>query len=191
MASITFIFNEFETKFPCQRGNSMEYLCEKFSNFIHKSMNTLYFAYNGNLINFKLTFDQIAKGEDKIKGEIKITVVSKLENYQNELDNVVVSEIDKIKAKIMYDELIVKYDFIKQIDTEENIIKKIIQLNFNELEIKNFYTNIDIIYQELEDEYGISGFVEKNVAKSKIIELNCNRDLIIEWIEDTLVNGNE
>ena len=189
MASITFIFNEFETKFPCQRGNSMEYLCEKFSNFIHKSMNTLYFAYNGNLINFKLTFDQIAKGEDKIKGEIKITVVSKLENYQNELDNVVVSEIDKIKAKIMYDELIVKYDFIKQIDTEENIIKKIIQLNFNEIEIKNFYTNIDIIYHELEDEYGISGFVEKAVAKSKIIELNCNRDLIIEWIEDTLING--
>ena len=115
--------------------------------------------------------------------------MSKLENYHNKLDNVVVSEIDEIKAKIMYDELIVKYDFIKQIDTEENIIKKIIQLNFNELEIKNFYTNIDIIYQELEDEYGISGFVEKNVAKSKIIELNCNRDLIIEWIEDTLING--
>ena len=118
--------------------------------------------------------------------------MSKLENYQNELDNEVVSEIDKIKAKIMYDELIVKYDFIKQIDTEENIIKKIIQLNFNELEIKNFYTNnVDIIYQELEDEYGISGFVEEFVAKDKILELNCNRDLIKEWIEDTLLNDNE
>ena len=117
--------------------------------------------------------------------------MSKLENYYNKLDNVVVSEIDEIKAKIMYDELIVKYDFIKQIDSEGNIIKKIIQLNFNELIIKNFCADVDIIYQELEDEYGISGFVEEFVAKSKIIELNCNRDLIIEWIEDTLFNDNE
>ena len=114
-----------------------------------------------------------------------------MRNYYNKLDNVVVSEIDEIKAKIMYDELIVKYDFIKQIDSERYIIKKIIQLNFNELIIKNFCADVDIIYQELEDEYGISGFVEEFVAKDKILELNCNRDLIKEWIEDTLLNDNE
>lgn len=114
-----------------------------------------------------------------------------MRNYYNKLDNVVVSEIDEIKAKIMYDELIVKYDFIKQIYSERYIIKKIIQLNFNELKIKNFCADVDIIYQELEDEYGISGFVEEFVAKDKILELNCNRDLIKEWIEDTLLNDNE
>ena len=116
--------------------------------------------------------------------------MSKLENYHNKLDNVVVSEIDEIKAKIMYDELIVKYDFIKQIDSERYIIKKIIQLNFNELKIKNFCADVDIIYQELEDEYLISDFVEEFVAKDKILELNCNRDLIKEWIEDILLKYN-
>ena len=36
------------------------------------------------------------------------------------------NEINKIKAKIMYDEILVKYSYIKDMDSEENIIKKII-----------------------------------------------------------------
>ena len=49
------------------------------------------------------------------------------------------SEINKMKAEIMLDEIIIKYNFIKDIDTEENIIKKIIELNFDENQIKEYY----------------------------------------------------
>ena len=99
------------------------------------------------------------------------------------------SEINKMKAKIMYDEIIIKYKDIKDIDTEENIIKKIIELNFDENRIKEYY-NIQRIYDEIEDEYGVSGFIDIDAMKDKIKELHCNRELINEWIEDPLINGN-
>ena len=64
------------------------------------------------------------------------------------------NEMNKAKAKIMYEELLVKYNYIKDMDNEENIIKKIIELNFDENKIKNYY-DVQKIYNELEDEYGL------------------------------------
>ena len=95
------------------------------------------------------------------------------------------NEIDKIKAKIMYDELIIKYKYIKDIDTEENIIKKIIKLKFNEESIKEYY-DINRLFFEYEEDYGISGFIDEDDAKAKFKELHCNKELINEWIETEL-----
>ena len=97
------------------------------------------------------------------------------------------NEINKMKAKIMYDEIIIKYNEIKDIDTEENIIKKIIELNFDENKVKEYY-NVQRIFDEIEDEYGISAFVEDQDIKDKIKELHCNKNLIAEWVEQTLLN---
>ena len=108
--------------------------------------------------------------------------MSDSKNTQNQ------DEINKVKAKIMYDELIVKYDYIKNDANEEKIIEKIIELNFDEEAIKNYY-DVQRIYDELEDEYGISGFIEVDDMKNKIKELNCNRQSINEWIESYL-SGN-
>ena len=88
----------------------------------------------------------------------------------------------------MYDELIIKYEYLKKLASEEELIKKIIELNFNEIEIKYFYDTL--IYEELEDEYGISGFTSKEEALAKIKELNFDRSKINDWVEDTLINGN-
>ncbi len=99
------------------------------------------------------------------------------------------SEINKMKAEIMLDEIIIKYNFIKYIDTEENIIKKIIELNLDENAIIQFY-DINKIYEEFEDDYGISGFIPEDVAKEKIKELHCDRVAITNWIEDDLLGGN-
>ena len=98
------------------------------------------------------------------------------------------NEIDKTKAKIMYDELIIKYKPIKDIDSEENIIKKIIELKFNEELIKDYYDK-EKIYEELEDEYGLSAFINVNLTKNKIKELHCDKKLINEWIEEEIING--
>jgi hypothetical protein len=50
---------------------------------------------------------------------------------------------------------------------------------------------VNQIYDELEEEYGISGFIDEETAKDKIRELNLDREKINEWIENTLLNGGE
>ena len=45
------------------------------------------------------------------------------------------------------------------------------------------------LYQELEDEYGISGFMDEEGVKAKIKEFNCNFDQIIDWVENIVLNG--
>ena len=97
------------------------------------------------------------------------------------------NEINKTKAKIMYDEIIVKYNEIKDIDTEENIINKIIELNFDENQVKEYY-NVRGIFNELEEEYGISAMFEEEAMKDKIKELHCDKNLIREWVESNIMS---
>ena len=101
-------------------------------------------------------------------------------------------EINKMKAKIMYDELIIKYNEIKDIDTEENIIQKIIELNFDENKVKEYYI-VQRIYDQLDEEYDRSAFFDEQAIKDmkdKIKELHCDKELIGEWVEENLLNGN-
>ena len=58
-----------------------------------------------------------------------------------------------------------------------------------EIIIKVYGDEVNELYQELEDEYGISGFIEEEAGKAKIREFNCNRDIIVDWIENNLLNG--
>ena len=99
-------------------------------------------------------------------------------------------------------------------NSKEEVLKKIKELNFNVDGIKEVYKKgklvdpivnpaneggneggngddeeVNNLYQELEDEYGISGFIEEEAAKAKIRELNCDRDQIVDWIENNLLNG--
>ena len=66
----------------------------------------------------------------------------------------------------MMEELKLKYHDLNDVDDEGNMIKKIIELNFNEDEIKRYY-DINRLYTELDDEYGISGFAEEEKAWEK------------------------
>ena len=95
------------------------------------------------------------------------------------------SEINKMKAEIMYDEIITKHNHIKDIDNEENVIKKIIELNFDENQLKEYYEQR--IYDEFEEEYGLSAILEVEDIKEKIKELHCNKELIERWIESLLI----
>ena len=62
----------------------------------------------------------------------------------------------------------------------ENIIKKFENINQNEL---NDDEKVNQIYNQLEAEYGISGFVEEEIAKNKIRELKCDYEQLYDWIE--------
>ena len=122
--------------------------------------------------------------------------------------------INKKKAENIYNKLKDECDFDGK-DNDE-IINKIIELNFNEDEIKEQYKKerqggddnrdnnvgggdaaaggedneeIDKMYEELDEEYGISGFKDEDEVKEKIRELNLNRELIVKWIEESLFNN--
>ena len=93
------------------------------------------------------------------------------------------------RAKIMLEELKLKYPIFNDNNLkEDDIIKKIIELNFDEDKIKNYF-DIKKIYEELEEDYGISGYIEEEMVKNKIVELNFDKDRIIEWVENILVAG--
>ena len=93
---------------------------------------------------------------------------------------------NEIKAKIMLEELKLKYPNINGVDSDENIIKKIIELNFDENAVNNFY-DIQRVYNELEDEYGISPFIDEEMAKEKIKELHYDKEAITHWVENVLL----
>ena len=72
MAEVTFVFKEFETILPIERTVSMENICQKYSHFINIPLKNLYFFYKANKLDLKLSFNDIAKEEDKITGKIEI-----------------------------------------------------------------------------------------------------------------------
>ena len=102
-------------------------------------------------------------------------------------------EINKIKAEIMYDEIIIKYEYIKNIDNEENIINKIIELNFDENKIKEYYEQkfFDDLFGEIDNYGGIFDDFDAENYKSSIInkikELHFDRELINQWIENIII----
>ena len=74
-------------------------------------------------------------------------------------------------------------------------INKIIELKFNENEIRNFFKaakneeedpKVMEIFNELEDGYYLTCLKEKKEIIEKIIELKCDRDKIDEWVEDVI-----
>ena len=95
---------------------------------------------------------------------------------------------NEIKAEIMLEELKLKYQNINGADSDENIIKKIIELNFDENAISNFYDNVKI-YKELEEEMcsGLGFGFDEEMIKEKIKESNFDKEKIIDWIENQLL----
>ena len=79
--------------------------------------------------------------------------------------------------------------------SEEAILNKIIELKFNENEIRNFFKKeeggnddpkVIEIFEELETEYGITSIKEKEEVLDKIKEFKCDREKINKWVEDVV-----
>ena len=148
----------------------------------------------------ELKFYGFDLGKEQMIGLIKENNFN-LENVQNYIN-------ERISEQI-YDNLS-KLDVVDfNNNSKEEVLKKIKELNFNVDDIKESYKKrkviepivnpanegngddeeVDKLFQELEDEYGITGFIDEEAAKAKIRELNCNRDQIVDWIENNLLNG--
>ena len=74
----------------------MKDICQKYSIKIDKNLDSLLFLYEGNKINFDLTFKEQVNDKDKNNHEMKI-LVNKIDNNTNNIDNnITISNIIKI-----------------------------------------------------------------------------------------------
>ena len=100
----------------------------------------------------------------------------------------------RIEAERIYNKLI-KFDDVDFSGlSKDEILNKIqSELSLDEVVVRNFFTKDKVkvkkIYDELEDEFGISGFMDEEYAKDKIRELKYDREKINQWVENILLNG--
>ena len=129
----------------------------------------------------ELNIDNLNIKKDEIIALIKEQNFNK-ENIQN--------LINKKKCEQIFDILIKSNEFDIKQQNKEKVFKKIIELNFNIDEIKKFYIEeekiVNDLYKKINEDYDLPGFIDEKEAKQKFRELNCNKELIIEWIENEL-----
>ncbi len=184
--------------------NELENIIKKFGKIEKKDMELVYNNLAEQTFQ-ELEFYGFDLGKEQMISLIKENNFNK-ENVQNYIN-------ERISEQI-YDNLSKSDDVDFKNNSKEDVLNKIKELNFNVDGIKEVYKKgklvdpivnpaneggneggngddeeVDKLYQELEDEYGISGFIEEEAAKAKIRELNCNRDQIVDWIENNLLNG--
>ena len=84
MAQAKFILNNFPTIIQCDKKEKMKTFIDKFSSKIGEDISSLFFFYNGKMLNENLTFDELANSIDKQTGQMSILA----EYKNNEEDNV-------------------------------------------------------------------------------------------------------
>ena len=94
MSNVIFIFNGAQTTIQCLPGDKMGDICKRYSSKLGINIDSLYFLYDGNIINFKSSFKEHINSADKESNKMKILV------YQNENDGIICS---KCGEKITFD----------------------------------------------------------------------------------------
>ena len=74
MALVNFTYEGIKTTISCLKEDKMKIICNKFTSKIQKNINSLYFVYDGNKINYELTFYEQANSSDRLRLEMNILV---------------------------------------------------------------------------------------------------------------------
>ena len=74
MATANFTYEGIKTTIQCLKEDKMKDVCKKYTSKIEKDINSLYFIYNGNKINYDLSFYEQANSLDKQRLEINVIV---------------------------------------------------------------------------------------------------------------------
>ena len=139
----------------------------------------------------KLNIDNI----DINKNEI-ITFI-KQQNFDEEKVKIWIENKKLEKAEKIYNELSQLNDV--KLPEKDQAMKKIIEQNYDVNVIKELYKNnnadqkedprVNEIYAEVDNDYGVSSFMDENVVKAKIKELNYDKEKVKEWVEEALLNN--
>ena len=93
-ARIVFTLEGTDLTMQCSSEEKMKDICQKYATKIDKNMNSLLFLYEGNKVNFDLTFKEQAGSSNENSKEIKI-MVKKIEDTTD--DN---GKVDEPKTKV-------------------------------------------------------------------------------------------
>ena len=163
-----------------------------------------------NNLNTKIKEIEGNKIEQKIEEIYKELDFHNIPFDKNEIINIIKDKyFDKESVQDWINEKVTKelYERLKQLDdveidgiNEAEIKEKIRELKYDFEEIKKAYLKnagpkpypekVNILYQELDDDYNVGGFMDEEAAKAKIIELNCDKEACIKWIENHLLGDN-
>ena len=73
---VIFTLDGVDVSIQCSKEDKIKDICQRFANKVNKNINSLLFLYEGNQLNFLLSFKDLAKD----KNEMKVLV------YTNEND---------------------------------------------------------------------------------------------------------
>ena len=150
MAKVNFTYEGMKTVIQCSKGDKMRSICSKFGAKMEVDINSLFFIYNGRLINFELTFNEQANSIDKIRLEMSV-IVNKNEN-----------ETDIKCPKCNH---IIKIESIKSLN---DLIKFNKNINFSLNELKKQIESIDTNdINQLENKIGIMNYLINDIIKEK------------------------
>ena len=137
-----------KTVIQCSKGDKMRTICSKFGSKIEVDINSLFFIYNGKLINLELTFYDQANSTDKNRLEMNV-IANKNEN-ETDIKCPKCNHIIKIESIKSLSDLI-KYN--KNINFSLNELKKQIEsINSNDID-------------QLENKIGIMNYLINNIIK--------------------------
>ena len=144
----------------------------------------------------KLEFHDFEFNKNTIKSLIKE------KNFNQEVVQNLINE--NISEKI-YDALTKLEDVDITKTSKDEVLKNIIDKDFNINEVKKLYPKkeennvkpnppvdnerVDSMFEELDQELGVSGFLEEELVKEKIIEYNFDKEKVTLWIEETLLEN--
>ena len=160
---------------------------DKLINKMEETYKHLFFDEKNSkeIERLSINVKQILDSANNIKEENNelSNVINNYIKFEKNIENI--SEINKIMNNCIQNK--VKITFNYNINELENIIKQIGEIKEKKEEIDE--EKVNKLYDELDEEYGISGFIEKERCKEKIIELNLDKEKTIDWIQNFLFNG--
>ena len=141
---IIFSYNGANTIIQSEKNKNFKDIYKSFQNKVQAKEKLLYYMYNGsNIPNDKLTFDEIANSDDKIRHKM----------------NIVVNDLDPEEQNPLQSECIVKSKEIICPECKENIKFKFEDYNISLYECKNKH-DLDLFINDFN--------VSQNINISKI-----------------------
>ena len=138
-ANVLFILDGVNLSIQCTTEDKMKDICKNYSNKINKKMNSLFFLYEGNKVNFDLSFREQANFTDRNNHQMKILVneCDEKNNLNSEKLVEIISSNNEIGDSIIGIKL--------QID---NIIKTLSN-NSRNIQLKNISKILNIINEDI------------------------------------------
>ena len=97
-ANVIFSLNGKNLTIQCKTEDKMNDICKNYSTKINKNINSLLFFYEGNKVNFNLSFEEEANSIDRNNHQMKILVSEY--NEKNNLNSEKLDEIILSNSKI-------------------------------------------------------------------------------------------